>query len=308
MAKDFGIPRRRTFCTSIFVMNLHQRNAKRRMYIMNTLNHILKLLAEKRGFDFSGYRRPMLERRTQKRMFKTNCGKPAEYLEYLQNNTEELDELIDAFTINVSNFFRNPLVFEYLERIVLHTIINSITLKKDELLRIWSAGCSRGEEAYSIAMAVNEFLKKEKTALDTIIFATDIDKKALSKGRSGVYDKQSLYNLKLGMAESYFKEESGKYIIDDELKKTVKFSFFNLLDINHIFPPESIYGSFDMVFCRNVLIYFERESQGVIFDKLYKSLKINGFLILGEAELPPTELKGKFRRESKCCKIYKKIA
>ncbi|NOY50557.1 MAG: protein-glutamate O-methyltransferase CheR [Chlorobi bacterium] len=274
---------------------------------MDALNHILKLLAEKRGFDFSGYRRPMLERRLQKRMFITNCGKPVEYLEYLQDNTEELDALIDVFTINVSSFFRNPLVFEYLERIVLHKVINPITLKKDGLLRIWSAGCSRGEEPYSIAMAVSEFLKKEKKSLDTIIFATDIDKKALSKGKSGIYDKQSLFNIKLGMAESYLKEESGRYLVDDELKKTVKFSFFNLLDNNHIFPPESIYGSFDMVFCRNVLIYFERESQGVIFEKLYKSLKTNGFLVLGEAELPPSGQKGKFRRESKCCKIYKKI-
>jgi chemotaxis methyl-accepting protein methylase len=239
-------------------------------------------------------------------MIKSKCGTTSEYLEYLQNNTEELDALIDVFTINVSNFFRDPLVFEYLEKIIFRKLINSGTLKNDDLLRIWSAGCSHGEEAYSIAMTLNEFLNREKKTLDTRIFATDIDKKVLATGKSGVFGKQSLSNVKLSLAESYFNKESGKYIVKDELKETVRFSFFNLLDDTHIYPPESIYGSFDLVFCRNVLIYFERESQEIIFDKLYKSLKINGFLVLGEAELPTDKLKDKFRRENKCCKIYKK--
>ncbi|NQU54739.1 MAG: protein-glutamate O-methyltransferase CheR, partial [Bacteroidetes bacterium] len=140
---------------------------------------ILSLLNERRGFDFSGYRVQMLERRIQKRVYSTSSKNFDDYLEYLEQHPDELDNLIDVLTINVSNFFRNPLTFEYISKIIIPELFLAKAKENDNSLRIWSAGCSFGEEPYSMAIIINELLEKEETSILPVIFATDIDKKAL---------------------------------------------------------------------------------------------------------------------------------
>ncbi len=270
---------------------------------MESNDKIIKLLHEKRGFDFSGYRGAMIERRLQKRIYATKSENKDEYYNYLLQNPDEFDLLIDVFTINVSRFFRDAPTFEYLSKI----IIPDLFLSKENSLRIWSAGCSFGEEPYSVAILLNEFLKKEKFKKDIHIFATDLDKKALAKASIGTYNFDSIKDTKYGILKDYFTPDGNQFTIDPEIKKRIQFSFFNLLDKNHLSPPESIFGGFDLVLCRNVLIYFEPEYQKEIFIKLHKSIKMNGYLILGEAEVPNQEIISKFRRETNCSKIYRKI-
>lgn len=274
---------------------------------MQNINKIISLLKKHRGFDFSGYRHSMVERRIQKRLKNTGIEDYDEYLEYLKQHPSEFDHLVDVLTINVSHFFRNYLTFGYIDKIILPELVQTKINTKDKSLRIWSAGCSFGEEPYTVAMLLNEFLEKEEATIQTTIFATDIDEKALLYAKAGSYGINKFEEIKFGLVNKYFTKEGDKFTIDPEIKKKVHFSFYDILDENLSVPPDSIYGGFDIVFCRNVLIFFEPEYQKIIFDKLYKSLNKNGYLILGEAEVPALEFKHKFRRENRCCKIYRKI-
>lgn len=271
------------------------------------LKSILSLLKEQRGFDFSGYRTSMLERRVQKRVFASQSKNLDDYLSYLKEHPLELDNLIDVFTINVSRFFRNSLSFAYIIKIIIPDLFLTKTKEKDNSLRIWSAGCSFGEEPYSMAIILNEFLKKEERNIRLDIFATDIDKKAIKRAAVGTYGFESIKTVKYGILKKYFSQVDEKFILAPEIKQMVQFSFYDLLDENHLVPPDSIFGGFDIVLCRNVLIYFEPSHQKIIFNKLYKSLNKNGYLILGEAETPIEGFKHKFRKENKNSKIYRKI-
>lgn len=271
------------------------------------INNILNKLHEQRGFDFTSYRMSMIERRVQKRIYATNCDGLDKYMEYIDNNSGELDNLIDVFTINVSRFFRNSMTFESFNKKVVPEIFQAKANENGNSLRIWSAGCSFGEEPYSVAITLNEYLKKEETSINLKIFATDIDKKALVRASKGVYNFESIKNIKYGILREYFTEKRDQFSLVPEIKKMVQFSFYDLLDKNRLAPPDSIFGGFDVVLCRNVLIYFEADAQKIIFNKLYKSLNKNGYLILGEAEVPLEEFKYKFKRENSYCKIYRKI-
>jgi len=140
------------------------------------------------------------------------------------------------------------------------------------------------------------------------IFATDIDNKALKTAVEGKYDYDRIKNIKFEFLNKYFNIKDNLYTLKSEIKKMVQFSFFNLLDKKHFVPPESIFGDFDIVLCRNVLIYFDHNHQEIIFNKLFKSLNSNGYLILGEAEAPIEKFAKKFKKENECCKIYRKIS
>jgi chemotaxis protein methyltransferase CheR len=271
------------------------------------LRMILNYLDNQRGFDFYGYHAAMLKRRIQKRLFATHCQNFHDYFEFIKNNPNELDQLIDVLTINVSRFFRNSLTFEHIQKMVIPNLNFTKTKENDSSLRIWSAGCSNGEEAYSMAIILKEYLDKESSSVKPNIFATDIDKNALKQALKGTYYSKSIGNAKHSLLEKYFSKNGDQYCISDEIKKMIQFSFYDMLDKNSTAPPESIFGNFDMVLCRNVLIYFNWEYQEIIFNKIYNSLKTNGYLILGEAEVPTKNFKNKFKRANQCCKIYRRI-
>ncbi|MBT3382653.1 MAG: protein-glutamate O-methyltransferase CheR [Prolixibacteraceae bacterium] len=268
---------------------------------------ILDLLNKKRGFDFSGYRVSLLERRIQKRISGTLSKNFDDYIEYLEKYPDELDNLFDALTINVSKFFRDPLYFNYISKIIVPDLFLTNEKENEKSLRIWSAGCSFGEEPYSMAIIINELISKSKTFIPPKIFATDIDKKALTRAAEGNYSFNSIENVKYSIFEKYFSKVGDQFILANEIKNNVLFSFYDLLDKNHTVPPDCIYGGFDIVLCRNVLIYFNPDYQKIIFDKLYGSLNKNGYLVLGEAEVLAEGFKDKFSRENKWCKIYKKV-
>lgn len=249
----------------------------------------------------------MLERRIQKRVYSTNSKNFDDYFKYLEQHSEELVNLIDVLTINVSNFFRDSLPFEYISKTIIPELFLTKTKEDDNSLRIWSAGCSSGEEAYSMAIIINEFLGKEESSILPTIIATDIDKKTLKRASEGSYGINSIGEVKHGILNKYFTKEGDQLKLTTEIKNKVQFSFYDLLNKKLKVPPDSIFGGFDIILCRNVLIYFEPDYQKIIFKKLYGSLNQNGFLILGEAEVPVESFRHKFRRENKCCKIYRKI-
>ncbi len=268
---------------------------------------VLNFLQSERGFDFKPYRISMLGRRIDSRIKTTNSHTFQDYLVYLKKDPRELDKLIDAFTINVSRFFRNNLVFELFRTSILKEILINKQKLQDDQIRVWSAGTASGEEAYSIAMILDEFKQREKLNFDLKIFGTDIDSKSLQNAIGGLFNSETLRNVKLHQLEKYFTKEDGFYCCNEKLQSMVDFSAFNLLDQKRSSPPRSIFGSFDVIFCRNVLIYIDIAYQEAIFEKFYKVLQPGGFLILGESEVPVTSFKNKFKRYNKCCKIYQKV-
>ncbi|SMC82092.1 chemotaxis protein methyltransferase CheR [Desulfocicer vacuolatum DSM 3385] len=272
------------------------------------LQHILSFLNKNRGIDFSGYRTAMIQSRIDQRVHFTHCSDTNEYLSYLKKTPHEIDTLIDTLTINVSHFFRNTFVFEYLQKLLLPTLLQQKKFQPHPSLRIWSCGCAMGEEAYSMAMLINECMEKEKQLPDINIdiFATDLDANAIKKAKKAMYLKESIKNIKYGLVEKYFLCRGDAFQLLPFLKQRVSFSVYDILDQKSYAPPESIFGSFDMVLCRNVLIYFNTECQDKIFNKLYRSLNTNGYLILGEAETPPTTHQNHFKKVNEWCHIYQK--
>lgn len=270
------------------------------------LELIVNYLNEKRGFDFSGCRSSMVERRIRKRLMATNSSDCREYLHYLERYPDELDNLVDVLTINVSSFFRDTFAFEYIERIILPSIVSDKRETHDNSLRVWSAGCATGEEAYSIAMLITKLLEKEDLTLDLNIFATDIDAQSLRKAQEGVYSFESIANVKYGLLRKCFTIEDDSFRVIPKIKELVSFSHYDILDKRTYVPPESVFGAFDIVFCRNVLIYFQIGYQHILFDKLYRSLATNGYLVLGEREAPIERYQTRFRKVSECCHIYQK--
>jgi len=164
-----------------------------------------------------------------------------------------------------------------------------------------------GEEPYTIAILINEIFEKEDLSLNLNIFATDIDCRALKKAKEAVYSFESIKDVKYRLLTKYFKTQDESFILIPEIKEAVTFAFYNMLDKKSYAPPESIYGDFDMVFCRNVLIYFNTQYQDLIFDKLYRALARHGYLILGEAERPSIKFQTHFKKVTECCHIYQKM-
>ncbi|NQT23987.1 protein-glutamate O-methyltransferase CheR [candidate division KSB1 bacterium] len=270
------------------------------------INEILNFLREQRGYDFTGNRLLMLERRITKRLSPTKSNSFEEYFKYLLIHSEEMDKLINDLTINVSNFFRNPLVWEYLAKYILPILLEEKKARKNNSIRIWSAGCASGEEPYTLAILLKEQLEKENINFTIHIFATDIDINSQLKAEKASFTFEDIKNTKLGLLKKYFIENSDHFELKPEIKKMVKFSKFDLFDNKKYSPPGSIFGSFDIVLCRNVLIYFKPDFQKKIFDKLFRSLNRGGYLVLGEAEVPIEKYRSKFKRFDKCCKIYQK--
>lgn len=216
-----------------------------------------------------------------------------------ERKEEEFRELLNLITINETHFFRGKSQFEALRKVVLPDIIKHKE-KVDRSIRIWSAGCATGEEPYSIAITLLETLKEPET-WRIEIFASDISRRTLATGKKGIYSARSLRDTDATIIKKYFRKEDGdKYSLDEKVKKMVSFSYHNL--IKEPYPFASPLGGWDIIFCRNVTIYFKIESVRQVLDNFYKALNDDGYLFIGYAEMlyqisdkfAPLELEGAF--------------
>ncbi|MFH1415185.1 MAG: CheR family methyltransferase [Elusimicrobiota bacterium] len=236
---------------------------------------------EDRGFDFSQYNERHVKRRINTRLMALRIteGDYRAYLKLIEKDGEEYNRLFDAFSVNVTEFFRDNNVWETLEKDIIPGMIEKKRETGSKCFRVWSAGCSTGEEPYSMAILLSEILKKTKTDLSVTIISTDIDKDAIEKAREGVYIKQMLKNVSPGRLEKNFgKEDPDKYRISAAIKEMVIFKDHNFIRDRHL-------SNMDMVLCRNVVIYFTHESKDIVFENFYNALFDKGYLILGKSEI-----------------------
>ncbi len=247
----------------------------------DAMSAILQYVKDQRKLDFSVYRPDTINRRLDQRIASAGAKNPDSYFQLLQNTPLEIDKLIATLTITTSHFFRDPLVFNVLEKFILPELFETFA---GEMLRIWCAGCGRGEEAYSMAIMLSRAAGSEsqESALATII-ATDVDRKALGDATEGSYDAEALREVRKGVFDRYFTEERGRYRVVDEIRPMVHFVYH---DVTTCRPPrEGIFSDYHLILCRNVLIYFNREMQEKILRGFSGILRNRGCLVLGEAEM-----------------------
>ncbi len=272
------------------------------------LAEVLDFVRRARRFDPSGYCLPILAGRVDDRIAAAGAGGYGNYLHLLEASPGELDRLVEALTLKVSSFFRDPLVFEILGEAVLPSLLVERSEAAEPGLRIWSAGCSNGEEPYSVALLLHDLARRVRRPVDATIFATDVDEIALARGREALYSRESLANVRLGLLESSFAKEGELYRVIPEIAGTVRFSLHDLAGAGTAAPAESVFGSFDLVLCRNVLIYFEAGLQQRVFERLCRSLAPGGYLLLGPAERLSGPWAGRLRHVDGCVGLYRRPA
>ncbi len=274
--------------------------------IGQALNRVIEYLKQHRGIDFCGYRHSTLQRRLAVRMAQVGVLSIDAYWERLISVLAEPDRLIDVFGVNVSHFFRDPLVFEMLAQRQLPELIDRKIATGSRDIRVWSAGCGGGEEAYSLAILLHEAFKKQQCPLHSYVFASDINGQSLQQAAQACYPREQFKETRLGILDEYFTPSANGYTARQFLREMVQFCCDDLTSPTCMAPAESIYGSFDLILCRNVLIYFDTQLQERVFEKLYHSLAPGGILILGQAEILPKSLADQFQTLDAACRIYRK--
>lgn len=229
------------------------------------------------NLDF--YKEKQMKRRIDSLISKNKYNNYRDYVQALKSNTNLYNEFLDYITINVSEFYRNPEQWNVLEKEII-----PLLLKESKDLKIWSAACSTGEEPYTLVMALNKNIPLNQIN----ILATDIDRNALNKAKEGIYSGKSLEKLPEGYINKYFNKEQYNYRIKDEVKNCVNFKQHDLL--KQVYPKD-----FDLIVCRNVLIYFTEEAKNQIYEKFNKSLKLGRILFVGSTEQILSSAKYGFR-------------
>lgn len=261
-----------------------------------TLKDLLQELAEQRNFDFRGYKKSTLERRFRRRMFQLNMANYGQYGEYISKHPDEVNHLLNAVLINVTEFFRDPPAWEILRHEILPNVLKR--LKPGHSFRAWSAGCASGEEPYSIAILLAEHLGPRIQDYDVKIYATDIDDDALNSARRGEYSLDAVRRVRPEWREKYF-HGKGLLRVNREIRRLVIFGRSNMgqdAPISHV----------NLLVCRNVLIYFDSDLQKQILTRLHYALEPGGILFLGKSESQLTN-SPHFQRLNARWRIFQRI-
>jgi chemotaxis protein methyltransferase CheR len=244
---------------------------------------VKQLIHEQAGVNCSGYRDEYLKRRFEIRLRATGANTYGKYVIYLRKNPEEFNNLLNDLTINYTMFFRDIDVYTFLEKKLLPKILQS-----SNPTRIWSAGCATGEEPYSLSILVHKVLGTAMADHSVTIYASDIDKEALSSASKGRYHQKQISNLDKSSIEKYFTKESEEYYsINNFVKRIVHFEHFDLMG-------SPLRQNLDLILCRNVMIYFSKEGQQHIHMNFFKVLKNGGYFITGKSEILSGEPSEKF--------------
>lgn len=237
---------------------------------MNDYNQFKKDILNLTGIDLNSYKE-----RQMKRRINTLCGKYGfkdydEFFQDLKKNQEHRKQFMNYLTINVSEFYRNPVQWQVLET----KVIPELLRESKDTLKIWSAACSTGDEPYTIIMVMKELFPNVKVKLK----ATDLDDKVIAYAKEGCYSYKSICNLPKQYISKYFKKEAnGMYQLSKEIMNCVEFQQHNLL-------ADKYDTNYDLIVCRNVLIYFTEEAKLEVFKRFQSSLRPNGYLFIGSTE------------------------
>jgi len=237
---------------------------------------LLDYLNRNRGFDFTGYKRPSLIRRVQKRVAMVGAENFSDYMDYLEVHPEEFQHLFNTILINVTYFFRDDLTWDYLKEEVVPRIIAN---KNDnEVIRVWSAGCASGEEAYTAAMVLAEVLGEDQFHERVKVYATDADEETLTQARAASYTAKQVEAIPERLLEKYFEGSETRYVFRKDMRRNVIFGRHDLMQ-------DAPIPRVDLLMCRNTLMYFNAEAQAKILVHFHFALSETGYLFLGKSEM-----------------------
>jgi two-component system, chemotaxis family, CheB/CheR fusion protein len=240
------------------------------------LEVLLDYLRRSRGFDFTGYKRTSLSRRIEKRVHAVGADGYLSYLDHLEVDPEEFIRLFNTILINVTSFFRDPPTWEFLAAEVLPALLAD---KDDgEPIRIWSAGCASGEEAYTLAMVTAEAMGADAARERVKIYATDVDEEALDQARQARYSAKQVEGVPEELLERYFERNGNGYVFSKDLRRSVIFGRHDLIQDTPI-------SRVDLLVCRNTLMYLNADTQSHVLAHFSFALQEGGYLMLGKAEV-----------------------
>ncbi len=260
---------------------------------------LLDKIMRNTNIDFNGYRPQHVKRRLQHRLNSAGCNNYWEYISLLNKDPKEYDRLIEALTIKESYFFRDTQVFELLENGIIPEIVSQKQAEGAKKICAWSCGTAHGQEAFSMGILFREVLGNSIKDFDIKILATDIDKDALEKAPWGAYDKRALRKMALHLLFKYFTRVQNRYVLSDPVRVLVNFEHHDI--ISGIQKR-----GMDLVLCRNLLIYFEKELQEQVLLNLHTALNPGGFLILGKTETITNQMRDYFNVVDLRERIYRK--
>lgn len=243
---------------------------------------ISRLVYEQCGIYLHEGKKELVKARLSKRLRAGSYKSFSEYYRYVttEEGTNELVSMIDSISTNLTSFFREESHFARLGYILLRAIEKSGQRGSKNNFKIWSAGCSTGEEAYTLAMTVKETIGQH--SFDVSILATDISTKVLKIAEAGVYGQEKIKNISPDILKKYFQVGTGQstgYVrIKNDIKKMITYQRFNLMDRFHA------QNNYDVIFCRNVMIYFDKKTQNAVVNKFYDSLRNGGYFFVGHSE------------------------
>jgi len=281
---------------------------------------IIALAQQWSSCHFTRYNPSTLRRRVERRMIDARCHTACDYLAYLERHPPEYPKLIAALTIKVSHFFRDPEVFALIEQGILPRLVGQAIAAQRAEVRIWSAACASGEEAYSLAILVAEALPQPAalSPAETLlahpprisILGTDLDCAALTMAAEGIYHEAGLRHVAGPLRERYFfhpaSGRGGHWQITPELRGMVNFVCFDLTNPARLSPPSGIFAEYDFILCRNMLIYCQHPLKMDILRRFHTCLRPNGYLALGRAESLPEAYQDHFVPVDPRLKIYRK--
>jgi two-component system CheB/CheR fusion protein len=261
------------------------------------LDRFLRQVRDQTGIDFTSYKRPTITRRLQRRMAAVGVSTLPDYVRYVARNPTEYDRLASGFLIKVTEFFRDPDLFEYLRNEIVPRIIRGAA-DHDREIRVWSAGCATGEEAYSLAILFAEALSDSLGRYNVRVFATDLDTEAVNFARRGIYSRSAVANLTPDLLERYFQRVGNDYEIRKNIRTLTVFG-------QHDLAQRAPFPRIDLAVTRNVLIYFTPELQKRALQLFAFSLREGGTLVLGKAE-SVSQLPDYFTPEEPRLKVYRR--
>lgn len=247
--------------------------------MLDTLNdadfeRFRKTIYDESGITFSATNRPILDSRIKEILREKKLDSVDDYYKLITSDHEEMKRMLDAVTTNLTRFFRNQPHFDALEKYVIPHVLEEKKKTGDKTVCVWSAGCSTGEEPYTIAMLLKRILP---VGYDFQVTASDISLKSLMVGQSGFYADNKVDGIPPDYLSQYFTKSAGGYQVNKEIMSKVKFDYHNLKN-------DSGMRNLDVIFCRNVMIYFDEPAQLVVLNRFWNSMASHSYLFIGHSE------------------------
>ena len=274
---------------------------------MNTeVKKILEAVSNSVGKNIFIYDESFLLKSLARRLTKNAIENMSAYLDFVTENSTEGAAFFRSLNITYSEFFRDPLAFALLEKMILPGLFQEKEKSCGTEIRIWSCGCSAGQEPYSAAILLDELAERIGVGCGFRVFATDSDEPELELARRGMYQTATIENVKFKHVSNYFVQEGQSFLIDAKLRDRIDFSVYDILDELSSSPPSSVYGDFDIVICSNLMIYYREDIRDFILNKLHRSLAPNGFLITGDAEAAIVRRSDGFQAVATLCAVFQR--